>query len=88
MHLIMMHFEKLKYPLNVNLVELLFCRDENGIKGSGSFDQDAEKVPLDEDVDSLDYGDDEGSKFNEDGSFIGQYGTAEKENETNASSIV
>ncbi|BFZ08562.1 hypothetical protein BsWGS_11601 [Bradybaena similaris] len=62
--------------------------DENGIKGSGSFDQDAEKVPLDEDVDSLDYGDDEGSKFNEDGSFIGQYGTAEKENETNASSIV
>ncbi|CAG5119260.1 unnamed protein product, partial [Candidula unifasciata] len=62
--------------------------DENGIKGSGSFDQEAEKVPLEEDVDSLDYGDDEGSKFNEDGSFIGQYGTAEKENETNVSSIV
>ncbi|XP_059150586.1 neuroglian-like isoform X2 [Physella acuta] len=63
--------------------------DENGIGGSSSFDRDAEKVPLDEDTDSLDYGDDDGSKFNEDGSFIGQYGRGEKGNEgTNASSIV
>lgn len=59
------------------------------MRGSNSFDQDAEKVPLDEDVDSLDYGDDDASKFNEDGSFIGQYGRGEKANEaTNASSIV
>lgn len=59
-----------------------------GVKGSDSFDHEAEKVPLDEDSDSMDYGDDEGSKFNEDGSFIGQYGRGEKGNETNASSIV
>ncbi|XP_035826420.1 neuroglian isoform X2 [Aplysia californica] len=63
--------------------------DENGLGGSSSFDRDAEKVPLDEDTDSLDYGDDDASKFNEDGSFIGQYGRGEKGNEgTNASSIV
>ncbi|CAG5115891.1 unnamed protein product, partial [Candidula unifasciata] len=63
--------------------------DENGVKGSNSFDRDVEKVPLDEDADSLDYGDDDASKFNEDGSFIGQYGRGEKPNEgTNASSIV
>ncbi|KAK0044610.1 neuroglian-like isoform X2 [Biomphalaria pfeifferi] len=63
--------------------------DDNGLQGSNSFDRDAEKVPLDEDTDSLDYGDDDASKFNEDGSFIGQYGRGEKGNEgTNASSIV
>ncbi|CAL1526256.1 unnamed protein product [Lymnaea stagnalis] len=63
--------------------------DENGLRGSNSFDRDAEKVPLDEDTDSLDYGDDDASKFNEDGSFIGQYGRGEKGTDgTNASSIV
>ena len=66
-----------------------YSNDENGIGGSASFDRDAEKVPLDDD-DSLDYGDDDnGSKFNEDGSFIGQYGRGDKDaGGTNASSIV
>ena len=64
-------------------------RDENGLGASSSFDQDVEKVPLDAESDSLDYGDDDASKFNEDGSFIGQYGRGEKANDPgNSSSIV
>ncbi|KAK3734449.1 hypothetical protein RRG08_029124 [Elysia crispata] len=63
--------------------------DENGLGASSSFDQDVEKVPLDAESDSLDYGDDDASKFNEDGSFIGQYGRGEKANDPgNSSSIV
>ncbi|GFR87913.1 neural cell adhesion molecule L1 [Elysia marginata] len=63
--------------------------DENGLGASSSFDQDVEKVPLDAESDSLDYGDDDGSKFNEDGSFIGQYGRGEKSTDPgNSSSIV
>ncbi|RUS76729.1 hypothetical protein EGW08_015509, partial [Elysia chlorotica] len=63
--------------------------DENGLGASSSFDQDVEKVPLDAESDSLDYGDDDASKFNEDGSFIGQYGGGEKASDPgNSSSIV
>ncbi|GFO23267.1 neural cell adhesion molecule l1 [Plakobranchus ocellatus] len=63
--------------------------DENGLGASSSFDQDGEKMPLDAESDSLDYGDDDASKFNEDGSFIGQYGPGQKVNDPgNTSSIV
>lgn len=47
---------------------------------SSSFDRDPEKVPLEEETDSLeDYGDVDPTKFNEDGSFIGQYGSGKAE---------
>ena len=80
------------FLLHLILIASIFClptyREENGFGGSTSFDRDAEKVPLDDD-DSLDYGDDDGgSKFNEDGSFIGQYGGESGKIDENASSIV
>ena len=72
----------------MNIFWHFICRDNNGIGGSTSFDRDVEKAPLDDD-DSLDYGDDDnGSKFNEDGSFIGQYAMGERGAGENASSIV
>ncbi|XP_041349056.1 neuroglian-like isoform X2 [Gigantopelta aegis] len=53
-----------------------FNDDNNGIGQSGSFDNNPEKMPLGPyDADSLEeYGDVDPSRFNEDGSFIGQYG--------------
>lgn len=49
--------------------------EKNGVNTSASFERDPEKVPLEEETDSLeDYGDVDPAKFNEDGSFIGQYG--------------
>jgi hypothetical protein len=44
-------------------------------KSPDSFDNDMEKGPLESETDSMaEYGDVDPSKFNEDGSFIGQYG--------------
>ncbi|KAL8596705.1 hypothetical protein ACOMHN_045631 [Nucella lapillus] len=65
--------------------------DKNGINSSASFEHDPEKVPLDDEADSLeDYGDVDPTKFNEDGSFIGQYGDAKPDapNPSAMSSIV
>ncbi|KAK7474746.1 hypothetical protein BaRGS_00034039 [Batillaria attramentaria] len=63
--------------------------DKNGVGASASFERDPEKVPLEEETDSLeDYGDVDPTKFNEDGSFIGQYGSGEKPGEPpNASAM-
>ncbi|XP_055958348.1 neuroglian isoform X2 [Patella vulgata] len=49
--------------------------DTNGIGQSGSFDNNPEKMPLGDETDSMEeYGDVDPAKFNEDGSFIGEYG--------------
>lgn len=49
--------------------------EKNSVPTSASFERDPEKVPLDQETDSLEeYGDVDPTKFNEDGSFIGQYG--------------
>ncbi|XP_070191784.1 neuroglian-like isoform X3 [Littorina saxatilis] len=67
--------------------------EKNGVNTSASFERDPEKVPLEDETDSLeDYGDVDPQKFNEDGSFIGQYGDlktgAEAPNASAMSSIV
>ncbi|XP_076447562.1 neuroglian-like isoform X2 [Babylonia areolata] len=65
--------------------------EKNGVNSSASFERDPEKVPLEDETDSLeDYGDVDPTKFNEDGSFIGQYGDTKPEapNPSAMSSIV
>ena len=65
--------------------------DKNGVNSSASFERDPEKVPLEDETDSLeDYGDVDPTKFNEDGSFIGQYGDTKPDtpNPSAVSSIV
>lgn len=62
--------------------------EKNGINPSASFERDPEKVPLEEETDSLeDYGDVDPTKFNEDGSFIGQYGDGKPGDAPNASAM-
>ena len=54
-----------------------------------SFDADTEKVVGGSETDSMaEYGDVDPSKFNEDGSFIGQYGDAKPTSEPNAPSAM
>ena len=49
--------------------------ERNGVPPSVSFERDPEKQRLEEEADSLEeYGEVDPCRFNEDGSFIGQYG--------------
>ncbi|XP_046363431.1 neuroglian-like isoform X4 [Haliotis rufescens] len=63
--------------------------DENGVGQSNSFENNPEKMPLEYDeTDSMeDYGDVDPGKFNEDGSFIGQYGVQKSPEPANASAM-
>ncbi|XP_067683100.1 neuroglian-like isoform X2 [Haliotis asinina] len=66
-----------------------FNDDENGVGQSNSFENNPEKMPLEYDeTDSMeDYGDVDPGKFNEDGSFIGQYGVQKSPEPANASAM-
>lgn len=62
--------------------------EKNGLGASASFERDPEKMPLEAETDSLEeYGDVDPSKFNEDGSFIGQYGSGKPDEPPNASAM-
>ncbi|ESO96246.1 hypothetical protein LOTGIDRAFT_174928 [Lottia gigantea] len=62
-------------PEDVENFNELNKSDTNGIGQSNSFDNNPEKMPLGDETDSMEeYGDVDPAKFNEDGSFIGEYG--------------
>jgi len=55
-----------------------FCREEPAVKGSRASLTSTIKLDSDDEGSLAEYGDIDAGKFNEDGSFIGQYATADK----------